>query len=57
MTLTDMLNDEMIDPFSEEVDKVKSIFKKWLQNVAVGGDETPETIEMRKMLIILADEP
>jgi hypothetical protein len=55
MTLT-----EMLQPICEDklaVQATKEVFKLWLSQIAIGGDNTPEKQVMRKMLMILVDEP
>ena len=61
-TLTEMLEDDMLDPYPipDTPDKVKEIFKIWLKEVNLGGmtEHTLLVIEStRKLLITLVDEP
>jgi len=67
MTLTEMLVDGMLDPYPipDTPDKVKEIFKEWLNTVGLpdytslnmDGYTFSATKSLRQLLIILVDEP
>lgn len=67
MTLTEMLNEDMLDPYPkpDATDKVKEIFKEWLRTVGLtnyyspnrDGFEFNTTESIRHLLIALVDEP
>ena len=56
-TLTEMLKEEMLDPYPypDAVDKVKQIFKEWLRTVGLPNGMIVEST--RHLLITLIDEP
>jgi len=56
-TLTEMLKEEMLDPYPEPdaVDVVKRIFKDWLRTVGLPSQMSEEST--RQLLITLVDEP